>query len=213
METHKHDDYVLSFIDLPELEDQWEKHSDLLPENSERFAEKRKKEFIAGRLCALNSLFILNNEFKTAPPVGENREPIWPSGVVGAISHTRIQAAAITSNSLSHLGLDIESIIDSERFNKISSQFIAESERAIIGDDSYRGTIIFSAKESLFKALYPSVQTFFGFLDAQVIEITESSFTISLLRKDSIFQSFKTPISGQFWERKGEIVTQISIPK
>lgn len=213
VETQKHDDYVLSFLDLSDLEDQWENHLGLLPENSERFAEKRKKEFIAGRLCALNSLSILNKDFNLAPPVGENREPLWPSGIVGAISHTKIQAAAIVSKNLSHLGIDIEAIIEPERFNKISTQFIAETERGIICDDPYRGTIVFSAKESLFKALYPSVKTFFGFLDAQVIEITRNSFTISLLREDSIFQPFKAPISGQFWERNGEIVTLISIPK
>jgi 4'-phosphopantetheinyl transferase EntD len=41
---------------------------------------------------------------------------------------------------------------------------------------------IFSAKESFYKLLYPKGKTFFGFQDAEIVELTENLFQISLLR-------------------------------
>ncbi|HDX8597363.1 TPA: 4'-phosphopantetheinyl transferase superfamily protein, partial [Aeromonas dhakensis] len=42
-------------------------------------------------------------------------------------------------------------------------------------------TLIFSAKESLFKALYPRVGRYFDFLDARWLTMTEQTLTLELV--------------------------------
>ncbi|MGL6523541.1 4'-phosphopantetheinyl transferase superfamily protein, partial [Aeromonas dhakensis] len=42
-------------------------------------------------------------------------------------------------------------------------------------------TLIFSAKESLFKALYPRVGRYFDFLDARWLAMTEQTLTLELV--------------------------------
>jgi enterobactin synthetase component D len=41
-------------------------------------------------------------------------------------------------------------------------------------------TLVFSAKESLFKALYPRVGRYFDFLDARWLTMTEQTLTFEL---------------------------------
>lgn len=213
LKVFEFDHSVLTLMPIENAVKEWTSYSHLLPENSERFAEKRKIEFIAGRLCAIEALKKIHILDAKAPAVGEGRQPLWPPGVVGSISHSKLQAAAIVSKKLGFLGVDIEAPIEKERFEKIGSQFLNEFERNLIKNDSYLGTIIFSSKESLFKAVYPEVETFFGFHDAQVIEITNKSFKIEITRNDGKFSSFKYPILGSFWEQSGEIITLIEIEK
>ena len=211
MDAFSRADLVSIFRPISEIK--WQEFLSLLPQNSERFAEKRKAEFIAGRVCAMEALKKLKGDsFDYSPGIGPNREPLWPANIVGSISHSKTQVGVVVSDSLSHLGLDIETPIEKNRYLKISSQFITETERAKFGDDPYGGTLIFSAKEALFKALYPSVKTFFGFMDAEVIEITEDSFKIQVLRADDLFQDYKSLISGSYIELNNEIITLVSLP-
>src|ERR1700679_1440183 len=57
------------------------------PPSVARAVRSRQAEFFFGRLAARSVLAALN-----APPgevsVGASREPVWPPGIVGSISHT-----------------------------------------------------------------------------------------------------------------------------
>ena len=64
-------------------------HGILYPEEAasiKRAVPKRWREFTAGRLCAREALRRLGIE-RHPILVGEHREPLWPSGVVGTLSH------------------------------------------------------------------------------------------------------------------------------
>src|SRR5208282_5779110 len=62
----------------------------LLPEEAAylgRSVPKRAQEFAAGRVCARRALAELGVvDFPLR--VGEDREPLWPEGTVGSITHT-----------------------------------------------------------------------------------------------------------------------------
>ena len=188
-----------------------QKNFHLLPTGSERYAEKRKKEFIAGRLCALEAIKSLSIEPPETISIGANREPLWPSGLCGSISHSKNRAVAVVSNSLVGVGVDTEESIQLDRLKKIGGQFIGENEQKFLQDSPLNGTIIFSAKESLFKALYPSVKQFFGFKDAEILQIGSGEFLIRLLRSDGLFSQYSNVITGYYRTIQTEVVTYIPI--
>ncbi|MGH8920694.1 MAG: 4'-phosphopantetheinyl transferase family protein, partial [Actinomycetes bacterium] len=74
-----------------------------------RAVEKRRREFRTVRHCARQALRELG-----LPPVavltGEHREPLWPPGVVGSMTHcTGYRAAAVArSRDLRTVGIDAE---------------------------------------------------------------------------------------------------------
>ena len=71
-------------------------------------------------------------------------------------------------------------------------------------------TFLFSAKESLYKTLYPNVLKFFGFDHAAVVEITEDEFTIILLKNlNSDYRAGKR-FRGQYLIIESHLLTLIT---
>lgn len=149
---------------------------------------KRKSEFIAGRYLARQALLHLNSE-SLVVDVGVHREPIWPAGFRGSISHSDDFAVCIVSRNRSFMliGIDVESYISSDILRDISRLVMNSSELGFIDtavNPNVIVTIIFSAKESLFKALYPEVGKKFGFEVATVtsLNVENGRFTLMLNR-------------------------------
>jgi 4'-phosphopantetheinyl transferase EntD len=149
------------------------------PEGATPFAEemaivagavdKRRREFHAGRSCARLALARLG--IADVPiPAGPRREPIWPSGVVGSITHCPgyVAAAVALAADLAALGIDAE---ERGAAGEDVEAFVctpAERDRyRASGPECWR-TLVFSAKESLFKALYPLRRFELDFADVEV---------------------------------------------
>jgi enterobactin synthetase component D len=93
------------------------------------------------------------------------------------------------------MGIDVETILDQKKYFKLKSRILTSNESSLfrsikIAEHIY-GSLIFSAKESLFKALYPLVEKYFYFKDAEIIkinilscdhEIISGRFKITLLK-------------------------------
>lgn len=191
-------------------EEMLEKNFHLLANGSDSFALKRKYEFVAGRICAKKVLTELGHSDFILKS-GDKRQPIWPKGIVGSITHNKYFAICVASKQLRCLGVDIEEIIDNERLEKLQSQFVSKEEE-VLNITPEIGTLIFSTKEALFKALFPIVQEFFGFMDAQVVEITKNEVTVKLLRSDGEFKQFQKPISCKYKVFNNNIISLIQIP-
>lgn len=71
--------------------------------------ESRRREFVTARRCAREGLAKLGHA-PVAIRSGPMRDPQWPAGIVGSITHTRgFRAAAVSSRSvLSSIGIDTE---------------------------------------------------------------------------------------------------------
>lgn len=204
-------DCVIEFLEIEKSLKLIENNCGLLPKEAQNYGVKRKLEFVAGRMCALKAYQKMTGEVLAELPIGEKREPIWPAGIVGSISHTKRYACAVVSNHLKGLGIDIEAKIEQKRFDKIHSLFISESEKQNFDIDPFVGSLIFSAKESLYKALYPHVKQFFGFKDAQMLEIKKDRFVLKLTRLDGPFQAFQEPIEGRFIQDDEMVLTLIKL--
>lgn len=147
---------------------------------SPRAVDKRVADFCAGRVAAAACLAALG-----APPApilqGTDRAPVWPDGLVGTITHSGgIALAAVgRASAWSGLGLDLEHVSGVRRM-AIAPRIADASERAWIGTDPARLAAVFSAKEAIYKAIYPRYRAFFGF-EAVTLTPTADGFDARLL--------------------------------
>lgn len=139
-----------------------------------RAVRKRQAEFLAGRFCAQKALADCAPEHADSPvAIGPQREPLWPPGITGAITHTAGLASAAVARKADarSLGLDVERFIDEKMAATLVNRIADDVEVSAIArgtgwSTSTTLTAIFSAKETLFKCLYPESKRYFGFRDA-----------------------------------------------
>lgn len=140
----------------------------LLPE---KMAPKRRKEFALGRCAARLALRRAGNR-DNSPVLQRGREPIWPCGFVGSITHceTWAIAAAAKTGVLKSIGIDLENA-EAIRVEEIIDSVSTEAERIWVLRNGYaqmKLASLFSAKEAVYKALFPLCRQFFDF---QAIEL------------------------------------------
>lgn len=124
--------------------------------------DKRRREFILGRVVARKAIEGLGRA-PTPILVGHNREPQWPEELRGSITHAAGWAAAAVAPGAraANLGLDLE---DSGAITPgIEGAVSDEVERRWTGGDPVKVALLFSAKESVFKAFHRFRREYFGF--------------------------------------------------
>ncbi|TQV68003.1 4'-phosphopantetheinyl transferase superfamily protein [Exilibacterium tricleocarpae] len=148
---------------------------------------KRKSEFLAGRYCSSRALV---NVFGTDSRIDINpdRSPKWPHGVVGSITHSKDRAAAIVASDKEYIGLgiDFEKLMAFPQAQELQHQILAdqdlECEELRQCGTGFFITLAFSAKESLYKALYPTTQQYMEFQDLYIKRVGTNAVTLSLLK-------------------------------
>ncbi|SFH02422.1 enterobactin synthetase component D [Duganella sp. CF458] len=146
------------------------RHDIHCPENIQRSVVKRRAEYFHGRLCAQRALAALGH---TGVQVlsGGSREPLWPAGIRGSITHSDAMAAAavVPAAQCRGLGIDIASPIGQDAWKDVVGIAVSEQEYRLLAAmpaelnmASYLA-LVFSAKESYFKALFDEVRCFFDF--------------------------------------------------
>ncbi len=184
----------------------------------ERAVIKRKAEFLAGRYAAQQAIKRLGIE-KITVGVGRHRNPVWPAGLVGSITHTTAQAICAVAKNTDYqsIGIDLADLIPLAAANDIKDQIIQRYEADVFGklpltfEQSL--TLAFSAKESLFKALYPQVGTYFEFHAAEIINIEMKSHTFFIRLTQDLTASLTkgTVFKGNFKVQSDEVFTSIFI--
>ncbi|MCG7584764.1 4'-phosphopantetheinyl transferase [Photobacterium sp. OFAV2-7] len=159
------------------------------PESLHRAVTKRQAEFIAGRYLAKRCLAALGGR-ETQVGIGQHRAPLWPEGMTGSISHSNNHAVCIVQPleiAEQGIGIDIEQRMSDSTANSVKSTIINDAEYNLIMNHyvSFAEglTAVFSAKESLFKALYPQVKAYFDFLDAEVVAMGRENLTLVLRKR------------------------------
>lgn len=145
----------------------------LLPEEEAlvaRAVSKRRQEFTTVRTCARWALARLG-----VPPApllsGEKREPLWPAGVVGSLTHCAGYGAAAVAwaREVATVGIDAEphdrlpdGVLDRVSL-PVERRRLRELPAGVHWD-----RLVFSAKESVYKAWFPLARCWLGFEDARL---------------------------------------------
>ena len=151
-----------------------------LPDALRHAAAKRKSEYLAGRLCAAYALRAAG----LPEAVGtKDRAPVWPIGAVGSISHSDARAVAVVSRDLAGLGVDIEPLLTPAQALDIQDMILTKAEADMQPPDLTFPeflTLLFSAKEALYKALSARLLQMPAFLDVVLVEMTPATLTLRL---------------------------------
>ncbi|MFM4995520.1 4'-phosphopantetheinyl transferase family protein [Aeromonas sanarellii] len=162
-----------------------------LPPSLQGAAPKRLGEFLAGRLAAREALRPFGLAGSTVA-IGSARQPLWPKGLEGSISHSVLAGEGVALCAVrpgqAGMGLDLEAWLEADQGAQLWPGIMDGEEwrRLEAGvDDAQLSlaegvTLVFSAKESLFKGLYPRVGRYFDFLDARWLGISDQTLDLEL---------------------------------
>jgi 4'-phosphopantetheinyl transferase EntD len=182
-------------------------------------AEKRRREFITGRGCARDALAALG-----VPPApilpGKGGSPRWPTGFVGSITHCAEYRGAAVARSRDLLTLGVDAEPDEVLPSGVLELVSLPAERARLRDltSAMPGTcwdrLLFSAKESVYKAWFPLTQRWLGFQDADItIDASDGTFRARLLVAGSAVDGSPTAdFTGRWLARDGLILTAVAAP-
>lgn len=144
--------------------------------------QRRKLEFEAGRFVASNCLETLH--LPTTVGRAPDRSPVWPEKSVGSISHSDhfAWAAVGRTSDYAAIGIDTEPVADRKTWEHLRNEILLAAEEdlgKVAGlDELQTFTLIFSAKESFYKCIYPLSPIFFGFHDVEVVEMDRQTITM-----------------------------------
>ncbi|MCG9579523.1 4'-phosphopantetheinyl transferase superfamily protein [Vibrio tubiashii] len=154
------------------------KISQWLPLQIRQAHHKRQAEFIAGRVAAHYSMSAIGQY--RGVEINPDRSPLFPEALKGSISHSQNLAIAATIPSEeipdTYLGIDIQHWFSREEAEDVATLVCKDAEIERLQDThlSYQQkvTLLFSAKEALYKAIYPKVKEV---LDFDVVELVDVS--------------------------------------
>jgi 4'-phosphopantetheinyl transferase EntD len=190
----------------------------LFPEEEQlvaRAVDKRKREFAVGRGCARRVLAELG--FDAVPILsGEKREPLWPPGVLGSITHCHGYAAAVAARAgeVAVLGIDAEP--DEPLPDGVLGVVSLPEERAwldgVPGGGPRWDRMLFSAKESVYKAWFPLTGRWLGFEDARLtFSPGDGTFQADVLVAPAELDGRPvTGFAGRFLAANGLVLTAIT---
>ncbi|MEM7752458.1 MAG: 4'-phosphopantetheinyl transferase superfamily protein [Pseudomonadota bacterium] len=179
------------------------------PQAIARAIPTRRAEFAAGRRAARMALADMGH-VGTAIPQGEHRAPIWPDGIVGSLSHDDGLAIACVgkTNGLSGLGLDLADATDFPVHLRKEILRTPDEEQ----QTGLEARLNFSAKESVFKAFYPSVGAYFGFGAVEVTPDMGAARFAVRLRQSLGPVPKRTIFEGRFAIAEGRLMTLLALP-
>jgi 4'-phosphopantetheinyl transferase EntD len=180
---------------------------------------KRSREFAVGRSCARRALGRIGRP-PVAIPVGERGAPRWPEGVVGSITHCAGYCASAVAEGaeLAAIGIDAEphdalpdGLLDAVALPTEVSHL---RELARVAGDIHWDRLLFSAKESVYKAWFPLTRRWLDFSDA-VVSINPATQTFGariLVPRPVVAERKLDYFSGRWLVRNGLVLTATTVP-
>ncbi|MFC8452061.1 4'-phosphopantetheinyl transferase [Kitasatospora sp. NPDC057223] len=181
-----------------------------------RAVETRRREFATARACARRALADVGVAPVALLP-GPHGALIWPAGTVGSITHCNGYRAAAVADSeradVASLGIDAEphrplppGLIETiTRPGELPAVRSLLARRPTVRWD----TLLFSAKEAVYKACFPRYGAALGFEDASIeFDTRTGRFTATLHVPDP-----PGPLSGRWFTGGGLALTSVVIPR
>ena len=164
-----------------------------LPPSIRRASLKRQIEFMAGRRCAERALRSAGCADAAPIAIADDRTPLWPAGYTGSISHgDGLAIAAVSASPGIAIGLDVQSRLSGEQADALASRISTVDECRRLAqpfgsrwDRREAITVLWTLKESVYKALSRRIETPCGFDDFELLDFSVGSGEARLrLRRD-----------------------------
>jgi 4'-phosphopantetheinyl transferase EntD len=184
---------------------------------------KRRREFTTARACARTALGQLG--LPTVPIVpGQRGAPQWPPGVVGSITHCAgyVASAVAHSRDLLTLGLDAEpddalpaGVLDAIATPDERTALSRLGPGAATPGQPHWDRLLFSAKESVYKAWFPLTRRWLGFDEAVItMNPADGTFAAQLLVPGYLPDGTPlTGFAGRWLARAGLLLTTIALSR
>ncbi|SBT43713.1 4'-phosphopantetheinyl transferase family protein [Micromonospora auratinigra] len=177
-----------------------------------RAVDKRWREFTTARTCARRALRALG--LPTGPILtGERGAPLWPGGVTGSLTHCAGYRAAVVARQEDVRSLGIDAEPDAPLPDGVLDAVALPEEQAMVRRLTGRhpgppwDRLLFSAKESVYKAWYPLTGIFLGFDEARVVfHPADGSFTARVL-----VPGRGRDFDGRYRTGSGLVVTAVAV--
>jgi 4'-phosphopantetheinyl transferase EntD len=187
-----------------------------------RAVEKRRREFVTGRWCARRALATL--DLPPAPIVpGERGAPGWPPGIVGAITHCAGYRAAVVARTTEIVTCGIDAEPNEAVPEGVLDAISLPHERAWVAELGYShrsvswDRLLFSAKESVYKAWFPLAGSWLDFTEARISVVPDAerhgTFQAELLVPGPVLPGGRplTGFTGRWLVDRGLVLTAITV--
>lgn len=178
--------------------------------------DKRRREFTTVRHCARNALAKIGAPAVPLLP-GERGAPGWPEGVAGSMTHCAGYRAAVVGPLERVLTVGVDAEPHDALPGGVLDAVSLPPERARIAELSTADSsihwdrILFSAKESVYKAWFPIAREWLGFEDAELTLARDGTFHARLLKQGPEVEGGPlSEFTGRWLATDGLIITAIT---
>ncbi|MGC5286215.1 4'-phosphopantetheinyl transferase family protein [Micromonospora sp. DT231] len=182
----------------------------------DRAVPARRQEFVTARRCAREALARLG--FPPAPILpGPRREPRWPAGVAGSITHCRGYRAAAVARVAHAAGVGIDAEPHGPLPEGVAASISAAGEPEMLRGlrradaSTHWDRLLFSAKESIYKAWFPLTRRELEFEDARLTIDPATRTFVGHVTADGGDPGLKT-LHGRYLVTGGLVVTAVLVP-
>jgi 4'-phosphopantetheinyl transferase EntD len=185
---------------------------------------KRRREFAVVRSCARHAMEKLGVPPQPILP-GERGAPSWPAGLVGSMTHCDgyHAAALVRAADLASLGIDAEphQTLPEGVLPAVALPAEEERLRRLAGDHPavHWDRLLFSAKESVYKAWFPLTGKWLDFTEADIDLFADpgeqygGGFRARLLVPGPTVGDRRVDLfEGRWTVRRGLVATAVSVP-
>ncbi|MET7474319.1 4'-phosphopantetheinyl transferase superfamily protein [Streptomyces sp. NPDC005648] len=199
----------------------------LYPEEAAVVAQavpKRRREFALVRACARRAMDKLGVPPQPLLP-GERGAPGWPPGLVGSMTHCDgyCAAALVRATDLASLGIDAEphSPLPEGVLDAVALPAEAARLRRLAADRPavHWDRLLFSAKESVYKAWFPLTGRWLDFAEADIEVLTDpgarfsGGFRAELLVPGPVVGGRRlSRFEGRWTVQRGLVASAVTVP-
>lgn len=136
--------------------------------------DSRVAEFASGRWCARQALHQLGVDGSPAIPAGSWREPVWPPGFTGSITHDGGLCIAVAARKSDHLGIGIDLFdmrhgVEPDLLALVATAWEARRSNDISQDPNVAIRKLFCAKEASIKIISPQLERFVDMTELELL--------------------------------------------
>jgi 4'-phosphopantetheinyl transferase EntD len=172
-------------------------------------APARRAEFRTGRALARTALTRLGRP-AVGIAAGPSREPVWPDGVVGSITHCRGRYAAAVASTAEVEALGIDAEPDAPLPPEVRAVVASPTELAAVAAQGLPDRLLFCAKEAVFKAWFPRERSWLDFLDVEVsveVDVEPGRFRVRPVAEHA---AWVAGLDGR-WARDGRHLAAVAL--